>query len=187
MSSADGCAMAMTVSVSNKNALRILNFSFLCYRSVHWIDARRQSPARGRWDCRPGERHALGVVYLPRKNRGLAATLGVENGRLGKSGADAVVRARPPGRALALIVNSYAGQVTSQPANFSVSELRQHRVTGRVADIHGSIMILLNRAMIDWRPYGIGAIAIQVSGGDSQAGAGVPGTPARPENACAAV
>src|ERR1035437_1830456 len=144
-------------------------------------------PGSGRWDCRPVKSHALVVVYISRQNRGLAATLGVENGRLGKSGADAVVRARPPGRTLALIVNSYAGQVTSQPANFSVSELRQHRVTGRVADIHGSIMILLNRAMIDWRPYGIGAIVIQVSGGDSQEGAGVPGTPARPENACAAV
>jgi hypothetical protein len=32
---------------------------------------------------------------------------------LSQSGADALVRARPPGRALALIVNSYAGQDTS--------------------------------------------------------------------------
>jgi hypothetical protein len=80
-------------------------------------------PGSGRWDCRPVKSHALVVVYISRQNRGLAATLGVENGRLGKSGADAVVRARPPGRTLALIVNSYAGQVTS--ARRPLAERRQ--------------------------------------------------------------
>jgi len=43
----------------------------------------------------------------------LLSRLDSDNASRGQAGADALVRARPPGRVLALIVNSHAGESTS--------------------------------------------------------------------------